>query len=211
VWAPVGKHATLRTLLVVAAAKDLELHQMDVQLAFLHGELDDDIWTQPPEGYALGAKGAVCWLRKHIYGLTQASRAWHSKLKCVFGEEQLLTITADLGLFVRWDKEGYVYVLVWVDDMFIVGAWSFVDQVQNAVSRAFNADDLVEPNWFLGMEIRRDRAQGLARLSQPNLIRTMLDRFGLSDCRSVCTPLDPGAVLQTDGTPLDGKCPKIRW
>jgi hypothetical protein len=63
--------------------------------------------------------------------------------------------------------------------------------------------------WIFG-EIQ-GRAQGLSRLSQPNLIRTMLDRFGLSDCRSVCTPLDPGAVLQTDGTPLDEKCPKIRW
>lgn len=96
-----GKNATLRTLLTVAAAKDLELHQMDVQLAFFHVELDDDIWTQPPEGYALGAKGAVCWLRKSLYGLTQASRAWHSKLKCIFGEEQLLPSIADLGLFVR--------------------------------------------------------------------------------------------------------------
>jgi hypothetical protein len=71
--------------------------------------------------------------------------------------------------------------------------------VRAAVATAFEAVDLGEPNWFLGMEIRRDRAQGLIRLSQTNLIRTMLGRFGLSDCRSVCTPLDPGAVLQKDG------------
>jgi hypothetical protein len=62
------EHATLRTLLTVAAAKDLELHQMDVKTAFLHGELDEDIWMQSPEGYVLGSKGAVCRLRKSICG-----------------------------------------------------------------------------------------------------------------------------------------------
>jgi hypothetical protein len=206
VWAPVGKHATLRTLLAVAAAKNLELHQMDVKTAFLHGELDEDIWMQPPEGYILGAQGAVCRLRKSIYGLKQASRAWHSKLKSVFGKEHLLPSQADPGLFVRRDKEGFVYVLVWVDDLFIVGPRSLGDQVRAAIATAFEAVDLGEPNWFLGMETRRDRAQGLIRLSQTNLIRTMLGRFGLSDCRSVCTPLDPGAVLQKDGTSLDDEC-----
>jgi hypothetical protein len=77
-----------------------------------------------------------------------------------------------------------------------------------ATVATFEAVDLGEPNWFLGMEIRRDRAQGLIRLSQTNLIRTMLGRFGLSNCRSVCTPLDPGAVLQKDGTALDDEYPK---
>jgi hypothetical protein len=207
VWAPVGKHATLRTLLAVAAAKNLELHQMDVKTAFLHDELDEDIWMQPPEGYVLGAQGAVCRLRKSIHGLKQACRAWHPKLKSVVGKEHLLPSQADPGLFARRDKEGFVYVLVWVDDLFIVDPRSLVDQVRGAVATAFEAVDLGEPNWFLGMEIRRDRAQGLIRWSQTNLIRTMLGRFGLSDCRSVCTPLDPGAMLQKDGTALDDECP----
>jgi hypothetical protein len=101
-----------------------------------------------------------------------------------------------------------VYVLVWVDDLFIAGPRSLVDQVRTAVATAFEAVDLGEPNWFLRMEIRRDRTQGLIRLSQANLIRTMLGRFGLSDCRSVCRPLDPGAVLQKVGTLLDEECPK---
>jgi hypothetical protein len=108
VWAPVGKHATFRTLLAVAAAKDLELHQMDVKTAFLHDELDEDIWMQPPEGYVFGAQGTICRLRKSIYGLEQAPRAWHSKLKCVFGKEQVLPSQADPGMFVRRDKEDFV-------------------------------------------------------------------------------------------------------
>lgn len=65
-----------------------------------------------------------------------------------------------------------MYVLVWVDDMFIVGAWSFVDQVQNAVSRAFKADDLVEPTWLLGMDIRRDPGESTGAFS---LVSTQFD------------------------------------
>jgi hypothetical protein len=79
VWAPVGKHATFRTLVAVAAASDLELHHKDVKTALLHGELEEAIWMQPPEGYELGPDGgASAW--KSIYGLGQASKAWHSKL-----------------------------------------------------------------------------------------------------------------------------------
>jgi hypothetical protein len=206
VWAPVGKHATFRTLLAVAAARDFELHQMDVKTAFLHGELEEAIWMQPPEGYMLGSDGAVCRLRKSIYGLKQASRAWHSKLKCVFDQEGLKPSVADPGLFVKGDKDlGMVYVLVWVNDLFIVGPKALVDSVRAAVSKSFEAVDLGQSTWFLGMEITRDRAQKRITLSQASLVRSMLDKFGFSDCRSVCTPLDPGAALRKHGSPLEAK------
>jgi hypothetical protein len=67
VWALVGKHATYRTLLAVAAARDLELHQMDVKTALLHGQLDEAIWMQPPEGYMLGSDGAVSASKIHLW------------------------------------------------------------------------------------------------------------------------------------------------
>jgi hypothetical protein len=108
VWAPVGKHATFRSLLAVAAAQSLEVNQMDVKTAFVHGDLED-IWM-PPEGYVLGAEEDVCWIQKSIYGLKQASRSWHSKLKCLFGKERLMPSTADPGLFIRRDGDSAVCV-----------------------------------------------------------------------------------------------------
>jgi hypothetical protein len=94
----------------VAAAQSLEVHQMDEKTAFLHGDLEQDIWMQPLEGYVLGAEGEVCRLQKSIYALKQASRSWHTKLKFVFGEVRLMPSTADPGLFVRRDGDSVVYV-----------------------------------------------------------------------------------------------------
>ena len=59
----------VQTFLVVAAAKDWELHQMDVHNAFLHGELDEEVYMQMPLGFASPTLGKVCRLRKSLYGL----------------------------------------------------------------------------------------------------------------------------------------------
>ncbi|KAJ9524416.1 hypothetical protein QJQ45_019406 [Haematococcus lacustris] len=83
VYAPVSKHTTLRALLALAAARDMEVHQIDVEAAFLNGMLQPDevIHVQQPVGFEEGSPNTVCRLQKALYGLRQAPRAWHAKLK----------------------------------------------------------------------------------------------------------------------------------
>ncbi|GAA0167771.1 hypothetical protein LIER_22630 [Lithospermum erythrorhizon] len=71
---------TVRTFLVVAVAKNWELHQMDVHNAFLHGDLTEEVYMRVPPRFSRGKPGEVCRLQKSLYGLKQTPRCWFSKL-----------------------------------------------------------------------------------------------------------------------------------
>ena len=80
--APVAKHYSLRLIMAIVAAKDLEIIQLDVKTAFLYGDLQEEIYMAQPEGFVIpGKEEAVCRLIKSLYGLKQASRAWNQKFK----------------------------------------------------------------------------------------------------------------------------------
>lgn len=81
VFALVSKYTILRTLLALTAAEDLELYQLDIKTAFLNGELEDTIYTQQPQEYEEGGADTVCLLKKSLYGLRQAPRAWPTGIK----------------------------------------------------------------------------------------------------------------------------------
>ena len=95
VFAPVSKHSTLRALLAVVAARGLHLHQLDVKTAFLNGDLEEVIYMKQPPGYEEGGPRTVCRLRKAIYGLRQAPRAWHAKLNSTLEGMGFRASTAD--------------------------------------------------------------------------------------------------------------------
>ena len=74
----------LMSQLAIAAAKDLNMIQLDIKTAFLNGDLDEEIYMIQPEGFITpGREKEVCHLRKSIYGLKQASRAWSKKIQRV--------------------------------------------------------------------------------------------------------------------------------
>ena len=78
-FAPVAKLASIRILFAIAAAMDLEIHQMDVVTAFLANELDEEIYMEQPKGFVDG-NDMVCKLGKSLYGLKQSARLWNQKL-----------------------------------------------------------------------------------------------------------------------------------
>jgi hypothetical protein len=74
VFSPVVKHSSIHTFLSIVALHDLELEQLDVKTAFLHGELED-IYMDQPEGFIVsGKKKYVCKLKRSLYGLKQSPR-----------------------------------------------------------------------------------------------------------------------------------------
>ena len=78
VFSPVVKYSSIRILLAIAAYNDLELDQMDVKTAFLHGNLEEEILMDQPEGFIEeGTEDMVCLLKRSLYGLKQSPRQWY--------------------------------------------------------------------------------------------------------------------------------------
>src|SRR6266404_2877173 len=83
-FSPVARFESLQLLLALAALEDWEIHQMDVKSAFLHGDLDEEIYMEQPTGFIIaGKEHKVCRLQKALYGLKQASRAWNQQFHAV--------------------------------------------------------------------------------------------------------------------------------
>ena len=84
---PVARMESVRLLLALAAAKDWRVHHLDVKSAFLNGELAETVFVRQPPGFAVkGEEHRVLQLRRALYGLRQAPRAWNTKLDATLGK-----------------------------------------------------------------------------------------------------------------------------
>ena len=85
---------------------------MDVKNAFLHGELDREIYMNQPKGFESATKlNHVCKLRKALYGLKQAPRGWYGKIAEFLTRSGYLVVHADSSLFIK-EREGKLAIVV---------------------------------------------------------------------------------------------------
>ena len=102
IFSPVVKLSSIRSVLAMAASLDLEIEQMDVKTAFLHGDLEEDIYMEQLEGFQVQDKeDYVCKLKKSLYGLKQAPRQWYKKFESVMQQQGYQKLTFDHCVFVQ--------------------------------------------------------------------------------------------------------------
>ena len=79
-YALVARITSIRLLFAATSIYNLCIHQMDVKMAFLNGDPDEEVYMEQPEGFVLpGNKHKVCKLTKSLHGLKQAPKKWHEK------------------------------------------------------------------------------------------------------------------------------------
>jgi hypothetical protein len=171
---------------------------MDVKNAFLHGELQEEVYLDQPPGYEdMSHPNYVCRLRKALYGLKQAPRAWHDKIA-----EHLVTIgfrmsDADHSLYVRKSDEGIMVITIYVDDLIVGGDnEKEVEHVKRLLKQKFDMKDLGELKFFLGIEVIRT-PEGIWLLQRQYAL-DMLSKYGMVGCKPISVPLNQNGKLNAD-------------
>ena len=121
-FARVAKMNTVRILLSLAAHYNWQLLQYDVKNAFLHGDLDEEIYINIPSGFEGNIGNKVCKLKKALYGPKESPRAWFGRFAKVMKESRYKQNQGDHTLFIKHSAVGGVIAfLVYIDDIIVTG------------------------------------------------------------------------------------------
>ncbi|KAG8485659.1 hypothetical protein CXB51_018846 [Gossypium anomalum] len=191
-FSPVVKYSSIRALLGIVAMHDLELKQSDVKTAFLHRELEEDIYMQQLEGFTvLEKEDYVCLLKKSLYGLKQSPRQWYKRFDSFMSSHDFKRSSFDSCVYFKKNSDSsFVYLLLYVDDMLIVAKdKGEIRKVKAQLSEEFEMKDLGPAKKILCMKILRDRKTIKLYLSQKGYIEKVLCRFNMQSAKPVSTPL----------------------
>ncbi|KAE8700517.1 hypothetical protein F3Y22_tig00110556pilonHSYRG00215 [Hibiscus syriacus] len=203
-WDLVDRPKNQRVVGSLVAQYDLELEQLDVKTAFLHGELEETIYMDQPDGYCtLETKDKVCLLKKSLYGLKQSPRQWYKRF-----DEFMLRIgfarsSYDSCVYMKkQDDEISVFLLLYVDDMLVASrSKEEVQKIKGMLNSEFDMKDLGPATKILGMEITRDRKKNNLFLSQKSYIQKVLMRFNMHEAKQVTTPIGQHFRLSNSQAP----------
>jgi hypothetical protein len=202
-FSPTAKVTTLRCLLTVAAARNWFIHQLDVQNAFLHGDLHELVYMEPPPGLRRQGENIVCRLNKSLYGLKQASRNWFSTFSEVIKKAGYQQSKADYSLFTKSQGSSFTIVLIYVDDILLTGNdLQEMKRLKEFLLKRFRIKDLGDLKYFLGIEFSRSK-KGIF-MSQRKYALDILQDSGLTDARPDKFPMEQNLKLtSTDGVILN--------
>ncbi|KAH9661600.1 retrovirus-related pol polyprotein from transposon RE1 [Citrus sinensis] len=185
-----------KLILSLAVLNHWSLRQVDINNAFLHGYLTEEVYMQQPEGFVDPAKPThICKLQKALYGLKQAPRAWFDRLKTVLTTQWgFKNSKSDNSLFFQRTQGHLLLVLVYVDDIIVTGSDSIqIQQVINNLQSTFALKDLGELHYFLGIQVTKSET-GL-HLSQTKYIADLLNKVKMHDCTPCSTPMAANVPL----------------
>lgn len=227
-FAPVARLSSIRAAIATAVQRDMKIEQLDIATAYLNGKIEDEIFMEPPEYFEdileyitrrkresscirkaaermldkLNDGDVVCRLNKALYGLRQAGRAWHSTLDQKLHGAGAIPSTADPCVYhVKGDK-GESIIIAYVDDILIMSREDEeIKRLKSHLSVRFEVKDLGTVKRCLGLEFSRKK--DAVTISQKGYLLDVLNKFGMSECRPVATPMEPGVKLSANGSTED--------
>jgi hypothetical protein len=176
------------------------MKQIDIQNAFLHGFLSEDVYMVQPPGFVHPSfPNHVCRLKKDIYGLKQAPRRLSDKLL----QLGFVGSKADTSLFLYRTKTITMYLLIYVDDIIIRASdQAAITELLQLLSADFAVKDLGDLHYFFGVEVLKLDSGML--LSQCRYIMDLLKKTNMHEAKPITSPMASSSALSAfTGDPME--------
>jgi hypothetical protein len=185
-FAPVARYTSIRTVIALATSMGWKLHQMDVKTTFLNGEIEEEVYIEQPEGFMIhDEKSYVYRLKKSLYGLKHAPRAWYEKMDGFLMSLGFNKSVTDPNLYYHTVGDESLILVLYVDDLFLTGSERLIAECKRVLTYEFEMKDLGMMHYFLGLEVWQ-RANEIFP-SQGKYTVEILKKFGMTDYKSMPT------------------------
>ena len=187
-FAPTAKYTTIQSLVSLATSMGWNIHQMDVKTAFLNGTIDEEVYIEQPLGSEVkDRKAYVCRLKKELYGLKQAPRAWYARMDAYLQRIGFTKSTADSNLYIKVVDGKPVIILLYVDDLLLIGVEGRIEKCKKQLAAEFDMKDLGLMHYYLGLEVWQGPNE--VYLGQGKYMIEILKRFDMMDYKPMTTPM----------------------
>ena len=201
------KNPSQRAILAHATEKDWSIQHIDVKSAYLYVKLKGNAPTYmtPPVGYLKPEqKGMVLEILKCLYGLAQFRQGWYNELHGTFRKLRFTCSKINRSVFIHHlttEREDLVIAVATNDMAITSNSDQAVTWFKNEIKRVYEITNLGDLRWFLGMEIKRNRATCTISINQSAYIEGMAMKFGLTSTKPIYVPMLPDKVLSCDQSP----------
>ena len=177
-YAPVIHDVTWRILLIAKMVLGLKAKIIDVETAFLHGDLEEEIYMNSPDGLGHNQEEECVKLEKSMYGLVQGACQYFTKFATALRKIGFTGGYADPCMMVRRDKHGIVFIAVYVDDSLLIGNDEAIEAViRDIEDSGFKLKVSGELDDYLSCEITFNEDGSVAWIQQPHLVEKIEIKF----------------------------------
>ena len=168
------------------------MDHMDVSTAFLYADIQEKVLMEQAPGFVVKDKDGgeiVMQLEKSLYGLAQSPGNWFHTIAPVLVDIGFVPLKSDTCVYV-YNREGVkIILMLYVDDILLAGNNAeAMAMVKSQLKQRFKMTDMGEASLVLGIKIKSDRHLGTLTISQEAYSKSILERFGMSDCKTTSTP-----------------------
>ncbi|GJX72523.1 retrovirus-related pol polyprotein from transposon TNT 1-94 [Tanacetum coccineum] len=197
-FAPVARIEAIRIFIANVANKNITIYQMDVKTAFLNGVLREEVYVSRLEGFIdQDHPNYVYRLKKTLYRLKQAPRAWYDMLSKFLLSQQFSKGDVDPTLFTMKEEKDILLVKIYVDDIIFASTnTELCDTFANIMSSKFKMSIMGKLSFFLGLQISQN-PRGIF-INQSTYAFQIIKKYEMESSDPVDTPMVKRTKLDED-------------